>query len=408
MRRSAGRRSASVETPLWSAGRPVPVPVARALETPGRPLADAPGWDARWPGHDFSRVRIHADERAADAAMVLNARAFTVGSDIVFGPGQYEPGSTRGRELLSHELGHVRQAEGRSRSSGGIEVAESADRERHASRSAGGPHRVGPNVLQRHPAEKVLKFAGRWLTKKTTKQLTKHIAKHTRTIAGKAVHSVFRNPRAVRYTVTRAVREATELVERHATTAVTHMVEEGAIRVSRQATRSPGKYRWVVEKTFTEAIGTAGERILRIVIDQTGRIVTAFPSDRLVALGLTTAGIEAFTARTAEAAETVSASVEWQTALETAASEPPDTGWWEWLPIVGDLAGGELNSGESEWLAARDEAARRDKMVREVVTAAVGDIEADLQTSLGPERLAEVEEFVRMVIASGVDVSTEE
>jgi hypothetical protein len=58
---------------------------------------------------DFSGVRIHTDGRAAQTAAGVNARAFTVGRDVVFGAGQFEPGSTRGTRLLAHELTHVVQ-----------------------------------------------------------------------------------------------------------------------------------------------------------------------------------------------------------------------------------------------------------------------------------------------------------
>ncbi len=60
-------------------------------------------------GHNFEHVRVHTDERAATAARSLNALAFTVGSDIAFAPGQYQPGSDAGRQLLAHELAHVVQ-----------------------------------------------------------------------------------------------------------------------------------------------------------------------------------------------------------------------------------------------------------------------------------------------------------
>jgi hypothetical protein len=60
-------------------------------------------------GYDFSRVRVHADPRAAASARALGARAYTVGANIVFGPGRYQPGSESGRRLLAHELAHVRQ-----------------------------------------------------------------------------------------------------------------------------------------------------------------------------------------------------------------------------------------------------------------------------------------------------------
>jgi hypothetical protein len=61
------------------------------------------------PRHDFGRVRVHTDARAADSASALNARAYTVGDHIVFAEGQYDPASSAGRELLAHELTHVAQ-----------------------------------------------------------------------------------------------------------------------------------------------------------------------------------------------------------------------------------------------------------------------------------------------------------
>ncbi|MFQ3684939.1 DUF4157 domain-containing protein, partial [Roseiflexus sp.] len=63
-------------------------------------------------GHDFSQVRIHTDARAATVARSLDALAFTVGNDIAFAPGQYQPGSDEGRTLLAHELTHTLQQTG--------------------------------------------------------------------------------------------------------------------------------------------------------------------------------------------------------------------------------------------------------------------------------------------------------
>jgi uncharacterized protein DUF4157/protein-glutamine gamma-glutamyltransferase-like protein len=59
--------------------------------------------------HDFGEVRIHADDRAAASARAVNASAYTVGRDVVFGAGQYSPHTTEGRKLLAHELTHVIQ-----------------------------------------------------------------------------------------------------------------------------------------------------------------------------------------------------------------------------------------------------------------------------------------------------------
>jgi hypothetical protein len=60
-------------------------------------------------GQDFSQVRVHTDGRSADSAQSINAMAYTVGSDIVFGSGQYAPETTHGKRLLAHELTHVVQ-----------------------------------------------------------------------------------------------------------------------------------------------------------------------------------------------------------------------------------------------------------------------------------------------------------
>lgn len=60
-------------------------------------------------GADFSGVRIYEGSYAASAAQTINARAFTLGSDVVFGAGEYSAGSNEGQRLLSHELTHTLQ-----------------------------------------------------------------------------------------------------------------------------------------------------------------------------------------------------------------------------------------------------------------------------------------------------------
>ncbi|HEY2990876.1 MAG TPA: DUF4157 domain-containing protein [Candidatus Binatia bacterium] len=61
------------------------------------------------PRYDLSRIRIHADQRAAESAQTVNALAFTVGHNVVFGAGSYLPRSSFGRRLLAHELAHTAQ-----------------------------------------------------------------------------------------------------------------------------------------------------------------------------------------------------------------------------------------------------------------------------------------------------------
>jgi len=67
-------------------------------------------------GVDFSAVRIHADAHAAREARKVDAQAFTLGRDIYFGAGQYQPHAASGRWLLAHELTHVVQQGGGTRS----------------------------------------------------------------------------------------------------------------------------------------------------------------------------------------------------------------------------------------------------------------------------------------------------
>jgi hypothetical protein len=63
-------------------------------------------------GQDFSQVRVHTDARAAASAEVINALAYTVGRDIVFGASQYMPLTLPGKRMLAHELVHVVQQNG--------------------------------------------------------------------------------------------------------------------------------------------------------------------------------------------------------------------------------------------------------------------------------------------------------
>jgi hypothetical protein len=60
-------------------------------------------------GHDFARVRVHTGTRAEQLARSVDARAFTLGQDIVFGSGEYSPETKEGRHVLAHELTHVVQ-----------------------------------------------------------------------------------------------------------------------------------------------------------------------------------------------------------------------------------------------------------------------------------------------------------
>jgi hypothetical protein len=84
-----------------------PRSVHEALRSPGRPLERGlrERLEPRF-GADFGGVRIHTDNPSAKD---VSARAYTVGNDVVFAPGQYAPGTAQGDRLLAHELTHVVQ-----------------------------------------------------------------------------------------------------------------------------------------------------------------------------------------------------------------------------------------------------------------------------------------------------------
>src|SRR6266699_744890 len=91
----------------------VPPIVHDVLNSPGQPL-DARTRATMEPrfGHNFSNVRVHTDAKAAESAHVVNALAYTVGRDVVFGTGQYAPETSAGMKLMAHELTHVIQQKG--------------------------------------------------------------------------------------------------------------------------------------------------------------------------------------------------------------------------------------------------------------------------------------------------------
>jgi Domain of unknown function (DUF4157) len=87
-----------------------PALVQEALDAPGQPLDSETSafMESRF-GSDFGEVRVHTNEKAAASAHAMNAHAYTLGSNIVFGTNQYTPGTFTGQRLLAHELAHVIQ-----------------------------------------------------------------------------------------------------------------------------------------------------------------------------------------------------------------------------------------------------------------------------------------------------------
>ena len=76
-------------------GRPLPNAIRRSVE----PVV----------GRDLSDVQLHTGPEAARSARTIQARAFTIGSHIAFGEGQFQPATGEGLRLIAHELAHVAQ-----------------------------------------------------------------------------------------------------------------------------------------------------------------------------------------------------------------------------------------------------------------------------------------------------------
>lgn len=130
------------------AGDGAPAMVDRVLASPGRAFDPAINsfMSSRF-GTDFSSVRIHVDTQAAQSAAAVGARAYTVGRDVVFGAGQYDPAGRAGRHLIAHELAHVVQQEGET-------VLRRAPRRR--GRGTGRPPQICGRASRR--------VAGNWIT----------------------------------------------------------------------------------------------------------------------------------------------------------------------------------------------------------------------------------------------------
>jgi hypothetical protein len=120
-----------------------PASVDKAVAGPGRPLEPALRQDMEQRfGHDFSRVRVHSGAAAEQSAREVNAQAYTVGHNMVFGTGRFAPGTREGRRLIAHELTHVVQQS----EADGTNVGQSNGKR--------GLSPVAHAVLQRKPDEK--------------------------------------------------------------------------------------------------------------------------------------------------------------------------------------------------------------------------------------------------------------
>jgi uncharacterized protein DUF4157 len=138
------RKKALQRRACGSAQKAVAPPIVHeVLRSPGQPLdaATRAFFEPRF-GHDFSKVRIHTDVKAAESAQAVNAHAYAVDQDVVFGASQYAPGTPSGNRLLAHELTHVVQQRGGAAAGSDLKVAPEHDAgEAEAERAADSFHR---------------------------------------------------------------------------------------------------------------------------------------------------------------------------------------------------------------------------------------------------------------------------
>src|SRR5580692_5987186 len=126
---SRTKRLQRKRTSSWAHGHHslAPPVVHDVLNSPGRPLdSGARAFMEPRFNYDFGRVRVHAGPLAAESAKAVGAQAYTVGQDVVFDEGRYEPSTTEGRRLLAHELSHVVQQTGAS-SRGDLKIGAAND-----------------------------------------------------------------------------------------------------------------------------------------------------------------------------------------------------------------------------------------------------------------------------------------
>jgi hypothetical protein len=315
------------------------------------------------PTHDIGNVRAHIGGAAEEASERMGAKAYATGQDIAFG---------RRPDLhtVAHEAAHVIQQRAGVSLDGGVGRAgdqyerhadavadlvvqgQSAEKELARLAPVAAPavqgHGVQTTAVQMDPVKGALTVGKRlmkWLGRESVKkQISKHVAKHGRQIAGKGVHTIFKNPNQIRQLARKAGQEAVALAAANTRKAADEVLSGPGIRMFRQAA-GPGKFRWVIEREFKNAIGKNGEKILKIIVDVSGRVVSAYPTGRFTALGLGVAAMQIFDAKTAEAGERIQDAV----TADAERVEAREDSWGEFIiDLVLPLGFGvsSLNEGE--------------------------------------------------------------
>ncbi len=354
-------------------------------------------------GVDLQDVRVAVTGQVE----TLGVAAVVAGERIAVHPACWRGfDDQRSLHLLFHELAHVaQQRAGRvAGHGGGIVVDDLLESEaelladqavRVLALPSPGPLRPRMRVatvpgwfqriaLQAHPGSAIVRRALLWLEKRSAKAISKHIAAHATRNFGKAIHSVFRSIDKIRPLITKTLEEAAVLTEDFAKHSGAEAIERDGLKITRQATGTPGKVRWLIQKDFGKEIGTKGETVLRVVLDMSGRIVTAFPADKILTVLVTAIAAEALTEGIADAAEKVSAEATRVEQIKERKRGEIDL--WDFVPYIGEIWGGSLNEFEDLDLAF-------DRFVAATISAVIGEAEERAGCSFAHR--AEIEDLVR-------------
>lgn len=374
--------------------------------------------------HDVSHVSAHTDDAALAGAEAMGARAFAVGEHIAFA-------GLPDLHTVAHEATHVIQQRAGVHLDGGVgNVGDPYERHadavaervvagestealldhppgigmaQPATKSTATSVTTAPSdasiaqPIQRNVAKGAVGVATRllrWLEVRGAKKfISKHVAKHGRRIAGKSVHTIYKNPRKIRILVNKAAQEALQLAETNVGKQAHEALSGPGIRMFRQAA-GPGKFRWVIEKEFKSAIGKGGERLLKLVVDASGRIVTAYPIEQFSALGLGAAAMIIFDTKAAEAGEHIHSAVEG----DARRRENEEDSWSSFfIDLVTPLGfeAGTLNEGEDLDLEIWR---NLDKAHREIVT----EIENEQKRTLSEAERGELRDLLEASVGTSM------
>lgn len=389
-----------------AAGGDVHALAARGVSGAGGALPHREKIQASFGRFDVGGIAAHVGGASRDAAEGMGASAYATGEDVAFA-------EAPDLHTAAHEAAHVVQQRGGVQLAGGVGRAGDPY-EQHADAVAdavvrgesaeallaemAGPESEGAAPasakVQMNPAKGVTKRLWRWISRETVqKQISKHVAKHGRSVAGKAVHSIFKRPNTIRSMVRKTAAEAMALAQKSASKSADDVLKGPGIRMFRQSA-GKGKFRWVIEREFKNPIGKAGEKVLKIVVDYSGRIVTAYPTKALSSMGLGVAAMGVFDGKAAEAGERIQDAVE----ADQRRREADANSWGSFaidvLTPIG-LTPSVANDGEGLWLTRRN-------IVRHVFAKLVSEIEQAESRKLSEEERRKLYELLTVSVGSAM------